>query len=100
MSKNRQRSFGVFPVALGDIQRDRCGRPVQLIFDFTNSHSSVQERREPYDEGDRFLVDLKAFVIKPAFSGGGDEASFLILIFLLNLIFFLILILLLIFLFR
>ena len=73
----------VFAVALGDIQRDRSGCPVQLIFDFTDSHRSVQERREPCNEGNRFLIDFQSFVIEAAFFGRVHEVRLLILIVLL-----------------
>jgi len=87
----------VLAVALGDIQRDRRGCPVQLIFDVTDSHRSVQERREPCNEANRFLIDFQSFMIEAVFFGRVHEVRLLILIALL--ILFLLLIFLLIFLF-
>jgi hypothetical protein len=53
--------------ALGDIECDRSGCPVQLVFDFTDSHLSLQENREPCNESDRFSIDFQFFMIESTF---------------------------------
>src|SRR3954452_11413069 len=57
----------VLTVALGNIECDGSGCPVQLVLDLTDSTQAVQDRREPSYESDCFLIDLKLFVIKPVY---------------------------------
>ena len=85
---------GVFTVALGDIEWDRRRCPVQLVFDFTDSHRAFQEHREPSNESDCLSIDFQAFVFELAFLRHGHEIQRLI--FLLLVILFRILLLLLI----
>src|SRR5262249_11414400 len=80
----------IFTVPFGDIQRDRSGRPVQLLFDLTDSHGAVHESPKPRRECDRFAVDLQAFMIEPAFRR--IVHSILLLILIVLLILFLIII--------
>ena len=74
---------GVLAVPLGDVEGDRGGCPVQLVFDLADSHASFQKRRQPCNESDRFLIDFQLFMIEPAFVSRGHGVLILILILLL-----------------
>jgi hypothetical protein len=59
---------GVFAIALSDIQGDRSRCSVQLVLDLTEAPASLQERRKPGDESDRFAIDFSFLMIEPALS--------------------------------
>ena len=60
--------FGrVLAVALGNIERDRRGRSVQLFLDIAQTHLTFQEAGDPCDKRDRFAIDIQPLVIKPIF---------------------------------
>ena len=55
----------VLAVPLRNIQWRRTRCPVQLIFDLTNSDRTLQERREPSYECNRFSIDFQSFMVEP-----------------------------------
>src|SRR5438105_4002613 len=80
---------GVFAVALGNIQGDRSGCPVQLIFHVADPHRYLQDHRQPGNETDRFSIHFQFFMIEPGFR---RLHGILLLIFIVLFIVFLILI--------
>src|SRR5439155_23387796 len=68
ISKNRQRSFGVYlPLPSAILSGIEVDARVQLVFDLTDSQRSFQERRKPSNESDRCSIDFQLFMIEPAF---------------------------------